>query len=127
LRRWRRHTARDFDFAGTFTQDLKSALQTKGYTLIEGEAASPDTLLVQCSFIAYAPGNAFQRWLLPGVGETQATVKTTLVDKKSGRPVGDLVTTKVVTGGFLGGLGGYNSVLGSVADDVATAIDKDKG
>jgi uncharacterized protein DUF4410 len=111
----------DFDFATAFTQDLTAALQAKGYSVVD--ASAPGVLVVQCSFVSYAPGNAFQRWLLPGLGESQATVKTTLADGKSGEPVADVVTTETVTGGFFGGIGGYSSVLQTVANDVATAID----
>lgn len=114
----------DFDFTGTFTQDLKSALQAKDYNVLDTGAAMPGTLVVRCSFISYAPGDAFQRWLLPGAGQSQATVKTTLVDSQSGQSVADVVTTETVTGGFLGGVGGYSSVLKTVASDVVTAIDK---
>ena len=113
----------DFDFAGVFTQDLKTALQAKGYTVVDGDSASSGVLVVQCSFVSYAPGNAFQRWLVYGVGQSQATVKTTLADGKDGKPVAEVVTTEAVTGGFLGGIGGYSSVLQTVANDVATAID----
>lgn len=113
----------DFDFAAIFTDDLKSALQAKGYDVSDANAAPADALIVQCSFVNYAPGNAFQRWLLPGLGTTQTTVKTTLIDKKTGKALGDMVTIKAITGGFFGGVGGYRSILESVASDVSTAID----
>ena len=111
----------DFDFATVFTQDLATALQAKGYSIVD--SAAPGVLVVQCGFVSYAPGNAFQRWLVPGLGQSQATVKTTLADGKSGEPVADVVTTETVTGGFFGGIGGYSAVLQTVANDVATAID----
>jgi len=113
----------DFDFVGVLTKDLKSALMSKGYDLSDSNVSPPEALIVECSFVNYAPGNAFQRWLLPGWGTTQATVKTTLVDKKTGKAVGDMVTTKQVAGGLFGGVGAYCSILESVASDVATAID----
>ncbi len=113
----------DFDFAKLFTEDLKSELQSKGYDVSDANAAPASALIVQCSFVNYAPGNAFQRWLLPGWGTTQTTVKTTLVDKKTGKALGDMVTIKAITGGFFGGVGGDRSILESVASDVSTAID----
>jgi uncharacterized lipoprotein YajG len=113
----------DFDFAETFTQDLRSALRGKGYQISDASEAPPDGLIVQCSFVNYEEGNAFTRWLAFGLGASKATVKTTLVDKKSGKAVGDIVTVKEITGGVLGGIGGYEAVLESVANDVSIAID----
>ncbi len=45
------------------------------------------------------------------------------MDKKTGKALGDMVTIKTITGGFFGGVGGYRSILESVASDVSTAID----
>ncbi len=124
----------DYDFTDTFTDDLKSSLREKGYTITGAKAAPPDALLIQCSFLSYSPGNAAAR--VVGAGTTEARVKTTVIDKKTGEVVGDLLTTKQVGGGFpllcpicaaavvTTTVGEYETILKGVADDVATAIDR---
>jgi hypothetical protein len=125
----------DFDLTGTFTEDLKSALLAKGYTVIDTKAAPPDALIIQCSFLSYVPGNAAAK--IVGAGRSEARVKTTVVDQKTGQVVGDLLTTKQIGGlGFpllalgpggvtaLPTVGGYKTILNNVADNVATAIDR---
>jgi len=123
----------DFDFVSVFTEDLKSALQAKGYHVSNVNGSTPDALIVQCTFVTYSPGNATERMV--GAGTTEATVKTTVVDKKSGKAVGDMVTTKKIGGGFpllcpacavivaASTIGEYKRILQGVADDVASAID----
>jgi Domain of unknown function (DUF4410) len=125
----------DFDVAGALTEDLKSALQAKGYTVSDPKAAPPDALIIQSSLLSYAPGNAAER--VVGAGTTETRVKTTAVDKKTGEPVGDLLTTKQVGGSPIallcpacavatvaGTIGEDKRILKSVADEVATAIDR---
>ena len=128
----------DFDFVGAFTGYLKGALTAKGYDVTDASAAPSDALIIQCSFLTYEPGNAVERGF--GAGATVAIVKTTIIDKKSGKPVADMVSTKRIGAGTLGlpiliaplsvpleaaaTAGAYKSVLQKVANDVATAIDK---
>ncbi len=114
----------ELDIGAIFTDDLTSALRSKGYTVIEPNSAPPDAVIVQCSFVSYAPGNAFQRWLVPGLGPTQATVKTSLIDKKSGHILGGMVTGEEVASGGLLSAGAYKFILQRVADEVAGAIDR---
>ena len=114
----------ELDIAGVFTDDLASALRSKGYIVTDSNTAPADAVIVQCSFITYAPGNAFQRWLAPGWGATEATVKTSLIDKNTGSVVGGMLTRKQVESGGLLSLGAYKYILQRVADDVAEAIDK---
>ena len=120
--------AYDFDIAQVFTSDLQSALQAKGYELASMSQPPPDAVIVQCTFLSYAPGNAAKRWLLPGWGSTEATVKTSLVDHATGRIVGGMLTRKEVAGGGLLSVGADESILQTIADDVAGAInDKVRG
>jgi hypothetical protein len=114
----------ELDIGGVFTNDLVSALRSKGYTVTDPNTAPADTVIVQCSFITYAPGNAAQRWLLPGLGPTEATVKTSLIDKSTGSVLGVMLTMKRETGGGLLSVGAYKYILQRVADDVAEVIDR---
>ena len=131
----------DFDFVSAFTDDLKLALRAKGYDVTDPKASSPNTLIVQCSFAKYEPGNRAERaatdvaalaavallpspgLLLPRAGAAEATVNTTLIDKKTGEALGDMVVTKAVGSGLFGGSDAYSSILVSAANDIADAID----
>jgi Domain of unknown function (DUF4410) len=114
----------ELDITGVFTDDLRSALRSKGYTVADSNTAPPNAVIVQCSFISYAPGNAAQRWIFPGLGPTEATVKTSLIDENTGNVLGGMLTRKEVTGGGLLSVGAYKFILQHVANDVADAIDK---
>lgn len=111
------------DVAATFQEDLKAALESKGYQVFDVAGAPPGALVVQCTFVSYEEGNAFKRWLLPGWGSTEATVSTKLVDKKTGEHLGDLLSKQQVAAGGLLSVGAYRQILKSVAAEVATAID----
>jgi hypothetical protein len=54
-------------------------------------------IVLQCSFVYYAPGDSFQRRLMPGLGESQASVKTTLADGKHSQPVANVITSETLT------------------------------
>jgi Domain of unknown function (DUF4410) len=114
----------ELDIAAVFTLDLTSALRSKGYTVVEVTTASADAVIVQSSFVSYAPGSAFQRWLMPGLGPTEATVKTVLTEKSTGSVLGGMLTRQEVTHGGLYSIGAYKYILQDVAGAVAAAIDK---
>ena len=113
----------ELDISAVFTDDLTSALRSRGYTVLDPNTAPADTVIVQCSFVSYAPGNAFQRWLMPGLGPTDATVKTSLVNKSTGSVLGIMLTEKRETGGGLLSVGAYKYILDRVANEVAEVID----
>lgn len=49
--------------------------------------------------LSYEPGSAFKRWLAPGFGKTQAAAGTSLIDKKTGKVLGELVSADKVSAG----------------------------
>ena len=114
----------ELDIGDVFTNDLVSALRSRGYTVADPNTAPADTVLVQCSFISYAPGNAAARWLFPGLGPTEATIKTSLINKGTGKVLGAMLTQKEETGGGLLSVGAYKYILERLANDVADVIDK---
>lgn len=115
----------EFDVAQTLTQKIKEQLKEQGLVVVEGSAENRDILSVSSSLIAYEPGNAVTRWaaapFVPA-GKTQATVKTTLTDKKSGAHLGYLATAEVVSGGGLYSAGADKWILDVVAKGVANEI-----
>jgi Domain of unknown function (DUF4410)/RcsF lipoprotein len=114
----------DFDFVGAFTEDLSSALRSQGYHVASASSAPDGSLLVRCRVLAYEPGNAFERYMLPGTGETEVTVATSLVDKKTNEVLGGISTSKEVMVGAFGAPGAYKSVFEAVSQDIAVSIDR---
>jgi hypothetical protein len=114
--------AHDFDVAGTLTQDLRSKLEERGVRLADPAKPTEGVLIVNAVLGAYAPGNAALRWLGSGAGTTECIVKGSIVDKATGRSLGDFRSHKSVSGGGLFSVGADRRIVGMVAGDVADAI-----
>lgn len=114
----------DFDVTGTLTQSMKSKFKTKGY-IISDETESPDEILIiKSSLLTYEAGSAFKRWLVPGYGNTKATVKTLLIDKKTGKILGELMSADVVSAGGLYSAGADKRILHAIADGIVKEVEK---
>ena len=114
----------EFDIAKKMTILIKSALRDKGYTIIEKETANEDALILESRLLNYKPGSAFDRWLMPGAGATQVTMKTIMTDMKTGNQIGDIVTNKSVSVGGLFTVGAEEWILESVAKDLIKEIER---
>lgn len=119
-------TGKNFDFnvAGHLTQNIKSSFQQRGYVISEGRQTSQEVLLIKCSLLSFEPGSAFKRWIIPGFGKTQATVKTSLIDKKSGKLLGELVSAEAVSAGGLYSAGADTRILKAIAEGIVNEIEK---
>jgi hypothetical protein len=115
--------AYDFDVAGTLTEKIRSRLTDKGYG-VRGEGAAQGAVLVlKTRLTAYEPGSAAKRWLAPGHGATHCTVRVSLIDQQSGKPVGEIIVAKAVSEGGLFSIGADKSILDVVALDIAETLD----
>jgi hypothetical protein len=114
----------DFDVAGELTKYIKSQLKERGYVVGDNIVGEKSILIIKSSLIAFKPGSAFKRWLLPGVGKTHATVRISLIDKASGTLVGEMVSTEVVSRGGLYSAGADHWILNTIAKGVVNEIDK---
>jgi hypothetical protein len=112
----------EFDVTGELTNKVKLRLTEKGYK-VEEVSASEGVLVIKNSLMDYEAGNAAGRWLAPGVGVTQATVKTSLIDKTTGTIIGEMVTSESVSGGGLFSVGAYKQILDTIAKGIANEID----
>ena len=65
------------------------------------------------------PGNAFQRWLLPGWGSTVLAVRGTLRDQPSGKSAASIDYQRSVHFGGLYTVGAWETIFPSVAGDIA--------
>lgn len=114
----------EFDVADTLTQSIRSQLRDKGYIVSDGTATLDEVLIIKSSLLSYEPGSAFKRWLAPGFGKTQATVKTSLIDKRTGKVRGELVSAETVSGGGLYSAGADKRILEAIAEGIVDEIEK---
>ena len=112
----------EFNVIEELTEKVALRLSEKGY-IVEKTTMSEEALVIKNSLMSYKPGNAFERWLMPGAGVTQATVKTTLIDKKTGDVLGEMVTSESVSAGGLYSAGAYKTILDTIAKGIAKEID----
>jgi hypothetical protein len=87
-------------------------------------AAQPAAVVFKTKLIEYEPGNAFGRWLLPGLGTTICTVDAEFLDKQSGALIGRLHSRQTVSFGGAYSIGADNYICKRVADDLIAEIDK---
>lgn len=113
----------DFDVVGTLTEKIRSQLTDKGYGARGGGAAGDAVLVLKGRLTAYEPGSAAKRWLAPGHGTTHCTVRVSLIDKESGKSVGEIIVAKAISEGGLFSIGADKSILEVVASDIAETLD----
>ena len=114
----------EFDVADELTKYIKSKIKEEGYVINEEKEAKDSVLVIKSSLVAYDSGSAFKRWLLPGAGKTRATVKASLIDKITGRTIGEIVIAKEVGAGGLYSVGADKWILEVIATDISNEIDK---
>jgi hypothetical protein len=114
----------EFDVADTITQHIKSKLKEKGFIIAEETSTAENIITIKSSLTSYEPGSAFQRWLLPGAGKTQCIVKSTLIDKRTEKVLGEIVANRVVSAGGFYTIGAAKTILETVATDIADEIAK---
>ena len=106
----------DIPIETMFKDALVSALQEQG---MSGPGAPLD-LVTNCRIVSYQKGDAFKRWLMPGVGSTELDVRCVLLD--SGKSVGDIAAKRTVDGGGAYTIGAWEKIFAHVASDVAEDI-----
>lgn len=112
----------DFNVTDELTKKVQFRLKDKGYLIEEGKV-SGDTLIIKNSLMSYKPGSAFKRWLAPGAGTTHATVKTSLIDKKTGNVIGEMITDESISAGGLYSVGAYKQIFDVIAKGIVNEID----
>lgn len=114
----------EFDVAAALTEYLKSKLQEKGYRLSDDPARIDDVLVIKSSLVAYKPGSAFARWVIPGAGTTLCIVRNSLIDKRTGRLIAEMVTARSVSAGGLFTVGADKWILEVTATAITDEFDK---
>jgi hypothetical protein len=113
-----------FDIAEEFENQIRSQLESKGYIVAADPGGTDDALIIRCSITSYEPGSAFARWLAPGAGKTQATVLTSMVDKRTGSAVGEMLSADAVGAGGLYTIGADRWILEKIAKGVVEKIEE---
>jgi len=106
-----------FSLKGVMKAELEAELSKQG---LIGEGYKVDV-----NILAYSPGNAFARWILPGFGATRLAAEALIKDKES------VVLAKVPVdrhisagGGFT--IGAYRYIFEEVAKEIVAVIKKQK-
>ncbi len=96
-----------FDVSSFFTDELESALRTKGYEIAEQGKQPSKALRITCSIVSYSQSTTGEKaeatalGLVPGGfyfrPENTAVVKATLVDQQTGKTMADLISSKSQT------------------------------
>lgn len=86
----------DVDVAAILTEQLVSKLRAKNYTVNPEGQEPQDVLTLRSSVVKYESGS----------GSAECIVRTALINKKTGKPLGEFVTGHSVDAGaaFVGGL-----------------------
>ncbi len=71
--------------------------------------------------IEYKPGNAFQRWLVPGWGETYLKIKSTIIDPDGSEIVEIPVERSIAAGGGFT-IGAWKACFDDVAGEIVKLI-----
>jgi hypothetical protein len=111
------------DIPSILAAHLKIQFEEKGLTVVEETSNALDALTVESELLVYAEGNAFKRWLAPGAGKTQCTLKSKLINQ-SNILVAEIVVAKEVGAGGLYSVGADEWILREVAADIADQVYK---
>jgi hypothetical protein len=84
----------------------------------------PATVILKSKLIEYEPGNAFGRWLFPGLGTSVCTVNAEMLEKGTGALVGRVQSRQTVSIGGAYSIGADMYICKRVADDLIKEIEK---
>jgi hypothetical protein len=85
---------------------------------LAASGGAPAAFLLDLEIAEYRPGNAFQRWLVPGWGSTLLRVRGALADGRSGSRAASIDYERSVHWGGLYTVGAWSTIFTSVAEDV---------
>ena len=92
---------------------------------IANESSDPsEVLIVESDLMVYVLGSAFKRWLAPGAGKTQCTIKSRLLDKLTNQLVAETVAAKEIGAGGLYSVGAEEWILEEAASEIASETSK---
>lgn len=108
-----------FDFDIDIEEMLADALEDQ---LLEEDllwlGGKEPALFMESRITGYKKGSAFKRWMMPGWGATELSIRCVLKDDKNNRVGSAIASREVVAGGGYT-IGAWKTVFKAVANDVA--------
>ena len=105
----------DLDIEDMLTDALEDQLLEEDLLWLGG---SEPALIMESRIVEYRKGNAFKRWMMPGWGATELSIRCKLKDDKNNVVGSALASREVVAGGGYT-IGAWKTVFEDVANDVA--------
>ena len=105
----------DIDIEHMLTDALEDQLLEEDLLWLGG---NEPVLIMESKIVEYRKGNAFKRWMMPGWGATELSIRCELKDDKNNLVGSALASREVVAGGGYT-IGAWKTVFKDVANDVA--------
>jgi hypothetical protein len=112
----------EYDVESMLRNALSEALQAERLVWLGPD--QPNHLILTARIVDYEPGNAFQRWLLPGWGSTVLSVDAELRDANTGSLAGSLSDRHSIAFGGGYTIGAWKAIFDAVAKDIASDLAK---
>ncbi len=112
----------DFDIAEELKKQLNLQLAREGLQWASASGGEP--LHLSAKILHYEKGNAFGRWLWPGVGSTVLEVEGELMTRGNSEKVAKVKALRTVDMGGAYSIGQWKIVFESVARDIAQELKK---
>jgi len=107
-----------FSLPDTMNASLKNALAQESMTSDQGR------LVINTRILAYAPGNAFARWLVPGAGATKLSTESE-VCAPDGKVLAKIPVERSIAAGGGYTIGAWKYVFDDVAKEIVIVLKKD--
>jgi hypothetical protein len=116
----KRQDVKDFDIRAEMQSQLQSELRAAG--LLAGTEPTAPQVELSTTIVNYEPGNAFARWLMPGMGATKLSLECRLLEQ--GNQVGTIRINRHVSAGGGYTIGQWKIIFRDAAKDVASELRK---
>ncbi|EGY24611.1 hypothetical protein DA2_3227 [Desulfovibrio sp. A2] len=107
-----------FSLCDTMSASLKNALVQEAMESAQGP------LVIKTRILAYAPGNAFARWLVPGAGATKLSTESE-VYAPDGSMLAKIPVERSIAAGGGYTIGAWKYVFDDVAKEIVAVLKKD--
>lgn len=110
----------EIDSVSLMSDALKDALRKSGIQWQDDPARDHATLNLK--IVNYEPGNAFGRWLMPGVGATVLAVEGTVTDVRDGEVLARIRDERGIYAGGAYTIGAWRTIFSTVAEDIVAGL-----
>jgi hypothetical protein len=107
----------DIDIEQKLHNALRKSLENEG--IYAWDSSTSTDFKINVNITRYAPGNAFNRWLVPGYGSTILAVQGELQNAKDGSLVLSTEHQRIIWIGGAYTIGAWETIISQVANDLA--------